>query len=82
MALSIYDEILNNKEDEQAKISLRAIEYITKLYTNFAKYEYVRGSLTNVFIEFNRLIIYFNLISVNRHLKMTLVMYFDQSKAT
>lgn len=40
MALSIYDEILSHKEDEQSQISLQTIEYITKLFTNFAKYEY------------------------------------------
>lgn len=39
MALPIYDEILNNREDEQSKISLQTIEYITKLFTNFAKFE-------------------------------------------
>lgn len=41
MSLSIYDEILRNKDDEQSKISLRTIENITKLYTNFAKFGYV-----------------------------------------
>lgn len=82
MALSIYDEILNNKEDEHAKISLRAIEYIAKLYTNFAKYGYVRRPLTSLFIELNQPIIHSIFISVNRHMGMILAMNFDQSKAT
>lgn len=38
MLQNIYDEILNNQADEQSKISLRAIENMTKIYANFAKY--------------------------------------------
>lgn len=34
----IYDEILQNPNDEQSQISMRAIEQMTKLYANFAKY--------------------------------------------
>lgn len=33
-----YDEILRNTTDKQSKISLQTIEYMTKLFTNFAKY--------------------------------------------
>lgn len=38
VALPVYDEILSNKNDEQSKISFQAIEFMTTLYTNFAKY--------------------------------------------
>lgn len=34
----IYDEILETKDDEQSKVSLQAIDNVTKLLTNFAKY--------------------------------------------
>lgn len=33
-----YDEILKKKDDEQSKISLRVIEHITEIFSNFAKY--------------------------------------------
>lgn len=36
-----YDEVLNNKDSAQSKISLQTIEYVTKLFTNFANYGYV-----------------------------------------
>lgn len=39
MAQPIYDDIINHKTDEQSLISLRAIDSITKIITNFAKYE-------------------------------------------
>lgn len=35
---NVYDEILQNPNDKQSKIALDTIEYLTKLYTNFAKY--------------------------------------------
>lgn len=38
MIQSLYDEIIKNKDDEQSKISIRAIENISKIITNFAKY--------------------------------------------
>lgn len=33
-----YDEILRNTTDKDSKIALQSIEYMTKLFTNFAKY--------------------------------------------
>lgn len=38
VAQQLYDEIMNNKNDEQSKISFQTIDYITTLFTNFAKY--------------------------------------------
>lgn len=35
---TVYDEIIQNKDDEQSKISLRTIDDMTKLFTNFAKF--------------------------------------------
>ncbi|XP_055301656.1 esterase B1-like [Sitodiplosis mosellana] len=37
-AQPFYDEALSTPDDEQSKISLRAVENITKLFANFAKY--------------------------------------------
>lgn len=37
-AQQFYDEVLNTPEDEQSKISLKAVENISKILTNFAKY--------------------------------------------
>lgn len=34
----VYDELLRNKTDKASKISLQAIEHMTKIFTNFAKY--------------------------------------------
>ncbi|XP_055308325.1 esterase B1-like [Sitodiplosis mosellana] len=38
MARTLYDEIVNSKDDEKSKVSIRAIESISKIVTNFAKY--------------------------------------------
>lgn len=35
---SSYDDILRNATDKESKIALQTIEYMTKLFTNFAKY--------------------------------------------
>ncbi|XP_031638986.1 esterase 6-like [Contarinia nasturtii] len=35
---SLYDEVVSNQNDEHSKISLQAIDNITKIFTNFAKY--------------------------------------------
>ncbi|XP_055306845.1 uncharacterized protein LOC129571106 [Sitodiplosis mosellana] len=37
-AQSLYDDVLSNMEDEGSKISLKLIDNITHLFTNFAKY--------------------------------------------
>lgn len=34
----LYDEVLKNKDDEASKVSLQAIDHISKIFTNFAKY--------------------------------------------
>lgn len=39
MIQPVYDEIISNIDDEQSKISLHTIDAITKMMTNFAKYE-------------------------------------------
>lgn len=38
MINAVYDAILSTPEAEQSKISLEAIENLTQLITNFAKY--------------------------------------------
>lgn len=35
---SNYDKIINTPDNEQSKISLKIIENITKVFSNFAKY--------------------------------------------
>lgn len=35
---NVYDEILRNTTDKESIIALQTIEYMTKLFTNFAKY--------------------------------------------
>lgn len=37
-----YDEILKKKDDEQSNISLRAIDQIREIFSNFAKYGYIQ----------------------------------------
>lgn len=36
MAKPFYDDVFNNTDDEQSKISIQTIEYMTDLYTKFA----------------------------------------------
>lgn len=38
MADSVYDEVLSTKTDKDSEISLRAIEHISTIVTNFAKF--------------------------------------------
>ncbi|XP_055310975.1 juvenile hormone esterase-like [Sitodiplosis mosellana] len=38
MVQSLYDEVISSKDDEHSKISLQAIDHISKIFTNFAKY--------------------------------------------
>ncbi|XP_055303123.1 carboxylic ester hydrolase-like [Sitodiplosis mosellana] len=38
VAQSIYDEILNNKDDKESKVITQAIENLSRIITNFAKY--------------------------------------------
>lgn len=38
LADDTYDGILRNSTDNESKISLQTIEYMTKMFTNFAKY--------------------------------------------
>lgn len=38
LADHIYDEILRNATDKESQISLQTIEFMTKIFTNFAKY--------------------------------------------
>lgn len=38
LADGVYDEILRNMTDKESRISLQTIEYMTKIFTNFAKY--------------------------------------------
>lgn len=40
MGESVYNEIMNNKNDKQLQVSLDTINTITKLISNFIKYEY------------------------------------------
>lgn len=35
-----YNETFKNVENQRSEINLRSIEYITKLFSNFAKYGY------------------------------------------
>lgn len=49
----VYDEILKNKDDEESKVSLRAIDNITKLLTNFAKYGWVHFHSFSFFPHFH-----------------------------
>lgn len=37
-AQALYDEVLNNKDDEESKISLSVIDNIASLFANFAKH--------------------------------------------
>jgi len=38
MAQALYDEVLSNKKDKGSKTSLKVIDNVTNLITNFAKY--------------------------------------------
>lgn len=38
MIQPLYDEIISNKDDEHSKISLQAIDHMSTIFTNFAKY--------------------------------------------
>lgn len=41
--IPVYEQILSNKENEESKTALQAIDNMTKLFSNFAKYGLAQG---------------------------------------